>query len=113
MRVNLLDASTITICLGFSCKFLFHVYVKLLTTFSLGSLDFFALFHLSGLVHTVAFEDEAAALPSLAVIFKLFSYCCSVLWEVWLYSNPSLLCHAGHSFSILYMPQEGDVKITG
>ena len=66
-------ASTITICLGLSFFFLhgnfFRIYVRLLTISFLGSVDFFALSELSGLVHTVAFEEEAAALSPLALNF--------------------------------------------
>lgn len=73
MRVNLLDvyihASTITICLGFSYIFFFPMYMSSCLLSSpldhLTSLPFsICLVYL-----TLAFEDEAAALPSLAVIF--------------------------------------------
>lgn len=74
MRVNLLDvyihASTITICLGFSYFFFF--FPMYMSSCLLSS----PLDHLTSLPFSIclvylilAFEDEAAALPSLAVIF--------------------------------------------
>lgn len=50
----------------------FLIYVRLFTISFLGSVDFFALSQLSGLVHTVVFEDKAAAPPLLALNFQIF-----------------------------------------
>lgn len=78
MRVKLLDvyihASTITICLGLSFTIFFpgnfSAYMSGCLIFpSLDQLTSLPFSQLSGIVHTVVFEDKSAALPSLALNF--------------------------------------------